>query len=256
MKRLSLTILCCVLLSGCIFDPTFDMSTWQSYQASLSVIKAKLGSDDQRRLDIALKYLAIETPLKAQADLQIADNVEAIANSLNPLMAFGQLRSKIHGKNAGNIIQDLAIKLDTEIAQAGAASQGDPAKSIEVTAPGYYWKRNGRLEQPAIEFAVFNGGKSPISRIYFRLALTTPNRSIPWARLDYVEAFKGGLEPREKRQLTFQPRGDWSDSQLQYLPDAVLKVDVLNYEDANGQKMISVDRRSLELMRKVRAALN
>jgi len=255
MKRLSLTILCCVLLSGCIFDPTFDMSTWQSYQASLSVIKAKLGSDDQRRLDIALKYLAIEAPLKAQADLQMADNVEAIANGLNPLMAFGQLRSKIHGQNAETIIHDLAIKLDAEIAQAGVASQGDTAKSIEVTSPGYYWKRSGRLEQPAIEFAVFNGGKSPISRIYFRLALTTPNRSIPWAKLDYVEAFKGGLEPREKRQLSFMPRGDWTDSQLQYLPNAELKVDVLNYEDANGQKMISVDRRTLELMRKVRAAL-
>lgn len=52
------------------------------------------------------------------------------------------------------------------------------------------------------------------------------------------------------------PRGDWSDSQLQYLPDAVLKVDVLNYEDASGQKMINVDGRTLELMRKVRAALN
>lgn len=38
------------------------------------------------------------------------------------------------------------------------------------------------------------------------------------------------------------------------LPDAVLKVDVLNYEDADGQKMIGVDQGSLELKRKVRAA--
>ncbi len=98
-------------------------------------------------------------------------------------------------------------------------------------------------------------GTSAISRVYFRLALTTPNRSVPWARQDYIEVFQGGLEPREKRQLSLRPQGAWNDPQLKYLPDAVLKVDVLNYEDAYGQKMIAVDKGSLELKRKVRAAL-
>ena len=258
MKRLSLTILCCLLLSGCIFDPTFNMSSWEAYQASLATIKAKLGNDDLRRLDIALRYLALEGAMRAQADVQLAGNVMVAGNTPNPVSMFIQLRPKIDGKSATAVIQDLSLKLDTEISRADAVLQNgsDTEKLVEITAaPGYYWKRSGRLEQPAIEFAVFNGGKSAISRIYFRLELTTPNRSIPCAKQDYVEVFKGGLEPREKRQLSLQPRGDWTDPQLKYLSDAVLKVDVLNYEDANGQRMISIDKESLELKRKVRAAL-
>jgi hypothetical protein len=56
MKRLSLTILCFFLLSGCAFDPTFDMSSWQTYKDSLGAVRARLSNDDLRRLDIALKY--------------------------------------------------------------------------------------------------------------------------------------------------------------------------------------------------------
>jgi hypothetical protein len=257
MKRLSLAILCCFLLSGCIFDPAFDMSSWESYQASLAAMKAKLGQDDLRRLDIALKYLAIENTLKMQADVQMASNVAAITNNLNPIQIFIALRPKINGVSAAAILRDLPLKLDTEIAQAEAGLQREDSiqKSVEITTPGYYWKRSGRFEQPAIEFAVFNGGTSAISRVHFRLALTTPNRTIPWAKQDYIEVFHGGLEPHERRQLSLQPQGAWTDPQLKYLTDAVLKVDVLNYEDANGQKMLAVDKGSLELKRKVRAAL-
>jgi len=258
MKRLSLIILCCFLLSGCMFDPTFNMSNFETFQASLAEMKAKLGNDDVRRLDIALKYLAVENMLRAQANVQMASNVSAAASTLSPYTMFVQLRPKIDGKSGAAIIRDLALKLDTEISRADARLAGGDnttAKLVEVTSPGYYWKRSGRLEQPAIEFAVFNGGKSAISRINFRLALTTPNRTIPWARQDYIEVFKGGLEPREKRQLSLQPAGAWSDPQLKYLPDAVLKVEVLNYEDADGQKMIGVDTESLELKRRVRASL-
>src|SRR5579872_7578077 len=35
---------------------------------------------------------------------------------------------------------------------------------LEVTVPWYHWKRNGRNEQPAIEFSVFNGAAHPRSR--------------------------------------------------------------------------------------------
>jgi hypothetical protein len=256
LKRLNLAILFCLLLSGCIFDPAFDMSSWETYQASLASVRAKLGDDDLRRLDIALRYLAVENILK-DADIPMVSNIGAAISSLNPRGMFIQLRPKISGKSSARIIRDLSVRLDAEISQAEARLQNKEkaATAIEVTAPGYYWKRNGRIEQPAIEFAVFNGGKSPISRIHFRLALVTPNRSIPWARQDYIENFKGGLEPREKRQLSLQPRGDWIDPQLKYLPDAKLKVDILNYEDADGTRMISIDRESLELKRKIRAAL-
>jgi hypothetical protein len=257
MKRLSITILCFLLLSGCVFDPAFDMSSWQTYQDSLGAVKARLSNDDVRRLDIALKYLAIESTLKAEADIQMVSNVGAAGNHLNPVTMFIQLRPRINGKSAVGIIKDLSLKLDTEIAQAEGRLQnsGNATNAVEVSSADYYWKRSGRIEQPTIEFAVFNGGKAPISRIYLRFVLTTPNRSIPWAKQDYIQTFKGGLEPREKQKLSLAPYGDWSDPQLKNLPDAQLKVDVLNFEDVNGQRMIAVDQGNLELKRKVRALL-
>ena len=128
--------------------------------------------------------------------------------------------------------------------------------AVEVISPSYYWRRSGSLEQPVIDFAVRNEGKFPITRIYFRSVLTTPNRAVPWAQQEFVQIFKGGLEPREKQQLTLQPGyADWRDPQLKYLPNAQLKVVVANFEDANGNKMITVDSDTLDLKRKARAAL-
>ena len=258
MKRLSLTILCCFLLSGCIFDPVFDTSSWDAFQRSSAAIRAKLSNDDLRRLEIALKYLLLESTPGAEIAAQVPGSAVARANLVNPYTIINRLGPKINGRSAAAIIQNLSMKLDAEISQTEARLPNveDVLGAIEVTSPRYYWRRSGYAEQPVIEFAVRNGGKSPIASIYFRGVLTTPNRSIPWARREFVQVFKGGLEPREKQQLTIQPRfGNWSDPQLKDLPGAELKVVVMNYEDANGQNVIAVDNDSLEQKRMVRAAL-
>ena len=58
-----------------------------------------------------------------------------------------------------------------------------------------------------------------------------------------------------EQQLTFQPYGSWSDPQLKDLYNAELKVVVVNFEDANGERAIAVDTETLDMKRKVRAAL-
>jgi hypothetical protein len=260
MKRLSLTILCCLLLSGCIFDPAFDTSSWEAYQRSLAAIKAKLSNDGLRRLEIAMKYLVIESTPKMQIDGQLVSNVVAGGSPASPYIILARIGPRINGRSAAAVIQNVSIKLDAEISQIESRLQdvGGILGSVEVRSPRYYWRRSGNTQQPVIELAVFNGGKFPISRIYFRTALTTPNRSIPWVKQEFVQTFKGGLEPREKQQLTLQPRsGDWNDPQLKDLFNAELKVVVTNFEDANGERVIAaaVDSDSLEMKRKVRAAL-
>lgn len=257
MKRLSLTILFCLLLSGCILDPVFDTSSWDAYQRSLAAIKAKLGNDDLRRLQIALGYILIENTPRIEVDGQQLGNMTA-KGFANPYTILTRLGPRINGSSAAAIIQNLAIRLDAEISETEARLQnvGSVLGSVEVTSPRYYWRRSGYLEQPVIEFEVRNGGTLPISRIYFSSVLTTPNRTIPWAKQEFVQTFKGGLEPREKQQLTLQPRyGDWNDPQLKYLPNAELKVVVTNFEDANEERVVAVDSNSLDLKRKVRAAL-
>jgi len=257
MKRLSLTILCCFLLSGCIFEPVFDTSNWSAYQRSSAAIRARLSNDDLRRLDVAMKYLLIESTPSAEIN-GLGNNTFAMENLANPFAILSRLGPRINGKSAAAIVQNLIIKLDAEIAETEARLQRDKnaVGAVEVISPSYYWKRSGYRAQPVIDFAVRNDGKVPISRIYFSGVLSSPHRSIPWARQEFVQTFKGGLEPRERQQITLQPPyGEWNDPQLKDLPDAELKVAVINYEDANGEKMIVVNSDGLEFRRKVRAML-
>jgi hypothetical protein len=255
MKRSSLAILCFFLLSACVFDPAFDTSSWDAYQTSASAVRAKLSNDDQRRLEVALRYLT--TDGAPQMDGQLAINV-AGRTYPNTKLILARLGTKISGRSAAAVIQNLSIKLDNEIADSEARMQGTGKvlAAVEVESPSYYWRRSGFIEQPVIEFSVYNAGKVPISRVYFSSALTSPNRSIPWVKQGFVRVFKGGLEPREKQRLTLEPRyGEWNDKQLRDLSNAELKVVVTNFEDANGEKAVAVDSESLDVKRKVRAAL-
>jgi len=256
MKRSGLAILCCLLLSACIFDPVFDASSWGAYQRSSAAIKAKLNNDDLRRLDAAMKYLFLETSAKFAG--QSLTSLVAQPNVVfNQNFMFTRLAPRINGQSAAAVIQDLSLRLDAEISAAEATRQNlENVGTVEIGSPSYSWRTSGRFEQPMVEFSVRNGTKVPVSRVYVSAVLISPGRSIPWAKQDFVQTFKGGLEPREKQQLTFQPRnGDWNDQQLKYLTNAELKVVVTNFEDANGQRVLPTDSDDLELKRKVRAML-
>jgi hypothetical protein len=255
MKRSILAILCFFLLSGCIFDPAFDTSSWDAFQSSSTAIRAKLSNDDLRRLEVAMKYLLTEGA--PQIDGQLAINV-AGRTFPNTKLILARLGPRINGRSADAVIKNLTIKLDSEISDTEARMQnaGKVLAAVEVESPSYYWRRSGFLEQPVIEFSVYNAGKVPISRVYFSGALTSPNRLIPWVKQGFIRNFKGGLEPREKQRLTLEPRyGEWTDKQLRDLSNAELKVVVTNFEDANGEKAVAVDSESLDVKRKVLGAL-
>jgi hypothetical protein len=254
MKRSGLIILFCLLLSGCIFDPVFDTSSWSAYQRSSAAIKAKLSNDDLRRLEVALKYL--ESDGAPRIALQPVMVVRTGYTSADAFLS--RLGPSIQGRSGAAVIQNLVMKLDAEISAIDARMQNiDKAlAAVEVTAASYRWRRSGALEQPVIEFSLYNAGKVPISRVYLTGVLTTPNRTIPWVKQSFVRSFKGGLEPRERQRVTLEPRyGEWNDRQLKDLYNAELKVTVTNFEDVNGEKHLGIDIESLDVKRKVRASL-
>ena len=51
-------------------------------------------------------------------------------------------------------------------------------------------------------------------------------------------------------------RGNWRDPQLQYQPNAELKVIVTNFTNVNGVMVVAFDSERLELERKIRMELN
>lgn len=256
MKRLNLTILVCFALSGCIFDPVFDTSNWDDFQRSANAIRAKLQNDDLRRLDIALKYLLAEaTPRMVVAGPQLS-SYGAGTNIVNPNVVLARLAPRINGKGAAEVIMNLAMRLDAEITAMEARNFGNVLGTVEVFSPTYYWKQSGYAKQPVIEFSVRNDGNVSVSRIYFNAVLSSPGRSVPWARQGFFQDFKGGLEPREKRLITIPTfSNDWRDPQLQYLPNAELKVTVINFNDANGERIVAFDSERLDLERKILAEL-
>ncbi|HET7887120.1 MAG TPA: hypothetical protein VFL62_12905 [Bradyrhizobium sp.] len=255
MNRFSLTLLFCVLVSGCNSEPVFDLSSWDAYQKSSAAIKSKLTNDDARRLAVALDYLLIE-----DLPRNTINGVGVMLSSplANPDTTLDRLKPKIENRNAATVIADLSNKLNADISSAEARMQSleSIAASVEISSASYYWKKSGYFEQPVVEFSVYNGGNSPISRIIFDCFLITTNRPIPWARQQYVQDFKGGLQPRERRKLTLPSGGQWSDPQLKDLVDAQLKVVVLNFADANGIMIIPVDRDRLAQERKILAQLH
>jgi len=255
-KRSILAILCCFLLAACIFEPAFDTSSWEAFQKSSDAVRAKLSNEDLRRLEIALKYLLLEGAQRV--DGQMLSNVVAREGFPTLQVTLARLGPKINGKSAAAIIQDLSIKLDAEIAQIESRMRNADGvlAAVEVGSPTYYWRRSGYINKPVIEFTVYNGGKVPISRVFLGSVLTTPNRSIPWVSQGLTLSFKGGLEPREKKQMKFEPtNGEWADKSLSDLTNAELKLTVINYEDASGEKVIAIDSNSLEVRRKVRSLL-
>ena len=256
MKRSILAILCCSFLTACIFDPTFDTSSLEKFQRSSDAVRAKLGNDDLRRLEIALKYLLLEGAQRV--DGQMLNSMIAKEGFPTLQVTLARLGPKINGKSAAAIIRDLSIKLDAEIAQIESRMRNADGAlaAVEVGSPAYYWRRSGYNNKPVIEFTVYNGGKVPISRVFLGGVLTTPNRTIPWVSQELTLSFKGGLEPREKKQMKFDPtNGEWADKSLSDLTNAELKLTVINYEDARGEKVIAVDSNSLEVRRRVRSLL-
>jgi hypothetical protein len=125
MKRLSLTILFCVLLSGCMFDPVFDTSSWDAYQQSIDAINAKLSNDDSRRLDVALKYLLFESMPTIAVNGPLLSRVGTSPNVADPYLILARLGPKINGRSAAEVVSNLSLKLDGEIAAMEARKPGD-----------------------------------------------------------------------------------------------------------------------------------
>lgn len=261
MRTFSLAVLACLALTACDRDPTFDASSPAAYQKSLSEISAKLGAEDQRRLQIALLTLALGNTAQSNA-LQSANpaslnNLVMLTGVANPLLYLDRVRPGISGRSAAGVIRYVAAELDNEISRAEAQSAGAEKllAAVVIEHPRYYWDSGRNL--PTIEFSVYNGSKMVISRIYVSGVLTVPGRTGKWLTGGLNYQFDGGLAPGVQMPVTLTPRifSSQTAKQLESLYNGDVAVKVTNVENSNGQKLVPVDTDILDGMRNKREFL-
>src|SRR5580698_7078939 len=234
MRRVAFALVACLALAACDREPVFDASNVIAYQSSFIEINARLSSANQHRLDIALRTLAAGYILAYLAvPLPGADGLTNVATLDGPIprgIYLMRMRSSINGKTAAMIIDRVTSDLDKAIVYADRqpASARHDVDALTVENPRYYWNR-GRgnvVDQPFIEFSVYNGSKQPIQSIYLDAAVSSDKHE--WARAGIHYGFSQPFEPGEMLQIKFSPPGPTglADRQLEsvYDPDFTLKV--------------------------------
>jgi hypothetical protein len=180
MRIANLALLAALALTACDHEPVFDTSTPATYQRSLAAITAKLGADDQHRLDIALLTRALGNT--AQSNTVLLANpasptrLVTLDGVANPLLYLDRVRPEINGRTAAGVIRRIVAYLDDEIslAEAKSACAEKSLAGVEISNPRYYWDTRSNL--PTIEFSVLNGSKRSILRIHVSGQLTQSGR--------------------------------------------------------------------------------
>jgi hypothetical protein len=258
MKVPCAAVLLCVALSACDSGPTFDASSLPAYQSSLSAVTAKLSTDQQHKLAVALMTLAIgDSPQSNAFELANPGSIAKLVTLdgvSNPLVLLDRMRPAINGRSASGVISRVATDLDSRISrtEAGAAGADKALADLKIEGPRYYWDKRSNL--PTIEFSVYNGGKKAISRIYVAGIVTQHGHTGKWATGGLNYGFDKGLDPGAEVPVKLVLRAFSAESakQLQSLYDTDFTLKVTNAAYADGQKLISVDTDVLEAMRQKR----
>jgi hypothetical protein len=251
-------VLLCVALSACDSDPTFDASSLAAYQNSLGTITAKLSTDEQNKLAVALMTLAIgDSPQSNAFELANPGSIARLVTLTgvsNPLVLLDRMRPGINGRSASAVIHRVADDLDHQISrtEAGVAGPDKALTDLKVEGVRYYWDKRSNL--PTIEFSIYNGGKKAISRIFVAGIVTQHGRTGKWATGGLSYGFDKGLDPGTEVPVKLVLRAFSAETakQLQSLYDTDFTLKVTNVAYADGQKLISVDTDVLEAMRQKR----
>jgi hypothetical protein len=263
VRTLAFAVLCCFALAACDREPTFDASSLPAYQKSLSAIKARLSGQDQHKLELALLTLAAGSAADytafALANPSKAADFEALDGVANPLIFLDRMRPRIEGRSAAAVIRKVAEDIDYEISRTESQSRGAEKEltAFVIDNPRYVWDRTKRSNELSAHFSVYNGSRTPISRIYLSGVLTAPEFKTPLAVGAFSYRFSSPLQPGAQQQVTVAlvAPGAWTVKQLESTYDADLKLKVSNIDDAGGQRLLAINVDILDTLRRKRDVL-
>jgi hypothetical protein len=257
MRTTCLVIIAGLALAACNREPTFDVSSLSAYQRSLEAVTAKLNIPQRNRLNLALVTLVTGNSLQANtielANPKTVANLVTLDSAVNPLVILDRLRPQIDGRDAASVISRVADELDNEISDT--VSRFGAARSlldaVTINNPRYYWDKRSNL--PALEFSVYNGGKSSVSRIFLNAVITQTGESGKYMMGGLTYQFGNGLDPGVAMpvKLTVSRMDDQTRQKLQGLYNADVTVRVTNIVKANGDRLFAADD-ALESMRQKR----
>ena len=237
-RRHGFFLLSVVLLASCS-PPRIDTSTDETSQASIARVRESLPETERARFDTALQVLAFsEINLRSFVSDAVVPGVSGTVSRMKELL---------NGKTGAEVIAAAdsiaSARIEKEIRElddrrvAAEAAKRDLAKFAVLQArlrtQGTY------MPMKVVEMTVRNGTNQPISHARFVGTLTSPGRSVPWAKDDFGYPIPGGLEPGERATWRVY-LSSLSDLALVKAPsDAVLSVEVVRLDGPKGETLYS-----------------
>jgi hypothetical protein len=245
MRKISLFVYLIFLLVSCSYR--IDGSSEENYKQSLENLRKSLSTKEVADLDEALRKIAFQ-------------DVQSLTDLTDAEKFLEDVRTKLDGMSYDEIIEegDRVQKIidernkeqaRLEIEELYSKMKSSKKDSIElakfkVEKSRFYKRKSGNFYityDPIIDLVVYNGTDRAISRAFFKGILKSQERTIPWLVEDFNYEISGGIEPGEQANWKLAPNSFSEWGKVDAPKDAIFTVLVTKLNDADGEKLFSID---------------
>lgn len=247
------SILFLLILTASLFyscAKKIDGTSEETMKSSIEEIKKSLTNEKKQEFEEALQSILFsginisDILAGEEGSKKVVDDIKGVLNGLtsDEVIAKGiEIQRKVEAKKK----EQAKIEIEELYQKKELASKNrKELKAFEVIKSRFYKRKKGSYYityEPIIKLTVKNGTKQAISRAYFEGTLSSPERSVPWLKESFNYQISGGLEPDEEVTWSLAPNSfsDWGT--VQAPKDAILTVEVIALDDAEGNKLYSID---------------
>lgn len=239
----SLLLAAAVLFWGCA-DPTIDASSETTLTESIAKVRASVPEPRRAAFDSALTTVAL-------GDLERAGLGAMFQQAMAGVPPLATAGGRLNGLTADDVFARSdsirAAAREKELVQLRAAkAKADSAAAIigALSVSNARFRVNGAsvgMRQARIDADLTNGTPHAIAVVYFRGALRSPGRQVPWAEGgDLYSGIDGGIEPGETKAIRIYPGLGWdyteapADAQVELIPERVLGAGSVELAEGGG----------------------
>lgn len=268
MKFKSIIVLVFVVLffNGFIFgDPKIDTTTDEKMKESIQKVEKSLKEDQKKEFQESVKFLMF-----SNLDMKSLFANALAGKKVDQEQLANDMKKSLHGLTGEEVIALAKEKMEIQKAKAKKAAEEKAKyqkemdlKELEdlknkkslykenkeslnkfkvVSSKFYKYKKNkySSYLTPVIDIKIKNTSEHPISRVYCKGTIKSPERSVPWLVEDFNFKISGGLEPNETRdwQLTPNPFSEWG--KVNSPEEAIFEVEILEVDGADNKTLYTI----------------